>query len=45
MMLAMLNFLERVNFTDQLVYRSEIKLLPSVSIKAAVKCHRFVVFP
>ena len=44
-MLAMLNFLESVNFRDQLVYRSKIKLLPSESIKAAVKCHRFVVFP
>ena len=43
-MLAILNFLKNVNFTNQMVYRQEIKLQLPVNIKAAIECHRLVVF-
>ena len=43
-MLAVLNFLKIVNFTNQIAYRPEIKLQLPVNIKATVKCHSLVVF-
>ena len=43
-MLAVLNFLESVNFTDQMVYRPEIQLQLPVNVKATVECRRLVVF-
>ena len=43
-MLAILNFLKIVNFTDQMVYRLEIQLQLPVNVKAAVECRRLVIF-
>ena len=43
-MLAILIFLKSVNFTDQVVYRSEIKLHLPVNTKTAVEFDRVVIF-
>ena len=43
-MLAILIFLKSVNFTDQMVYRSEIKLHLPVNTKTAVEFDRVVIF-